>query len=287
MSLQTACPLCRSKHSQFEFVSQNIHGHHLLEAKSKFEVYQCLDCHSFFLKDIKTTPIYFSRYYPKNYYSNSESAIAKVYQKFFTPNRSAQLIKLVDSPHKIKILDIGCGAGEFLTSLPDSNFEKFGLDTNQVAVKICLSKNIEAKKADITQNVPFAQKFDVITLNHVFEHLANPSQALRNIHQMLTPNGLLLISVPVANSLGLRLGKKFWFHLDSPRHLFIPEISGFSQYLNQQDFRLVSKSRRVFEFPLDLLWSLINYPYYWPLLIVYPFIKLLDYETTTFICQKN
>ncbi|MDQ3990693.1 MAG: class I SAM-dependent methyltransferase, partial [Actinomycetota bacterium] len=41
-----------------------------------------------------------------------------------------------------------------------------------------------------------ADRFDVIYLSHVFEHLPRPSAALEKIRSLLAPDGLLLIEVP-------------------------------------------------------------------------------------------
>lgn len=282
------CPLCHSSFNQFKFKSQNIHGHHFLNDQSKkFMVYQCQKCQTIYLNNITINQQYYNQYYQHDYYLPAGNILTKFYYKLFSQNNSPKLLKLLKSNKKIKILDIGCGDGSFLSSLPDNRFIKYGLDTNPDAIKICLSKNINTIPADITSKIPTSTTFDIITLNHVFEHISHPDSSLKNIYRILKPKGYLLITVPLSNSLGFRLGKKFWFHLDSPRHLFIPSCGGLVSYLAIHNYKTIQISHQPFEYPLDLFWSIKNNPCYWPLLIFYPLLKLFDWETATFVCQKH
>lgn len=95
-----------------------------------------------------------------------------------------------------KLLDYGCGWGGFLTL--------FGLSKNLHGLEIkpecleVLEKNLShiTIKQDIKD---FENKFDVITMFHVLEHMPNQVDVLRSIREMLEPNGKLIIEVPSAN----------------------------------------------------------------------------------------
>ena len=63
--------------------------------------------------------------------------------------------------------------------------------------------------------------FDVVTLNHVLEHVDNPSEIMEELYRILKPGGYLIIGVPISDSITFKLFGRFWGGLDTPRHLFI------------------------------------------------------------------
>ncbi len=117
----------------------------------------------------------------------------------------------------IRLLDVGCGAGDFMRSLP-SRFECEGVDYN----------GISGQRVDLSyQPLPFADcTFDAVTAWQVFEHLENPFFAGREIQRVLKTGGILLLSVPNIKRLRTRFG--FLFNAGILRwskkndHLFIP-----------------------------------------------------------------
>ena len=62
-------------------------------------------------------------------------------------------------------------------------------------------------------------RFDVMSLWHVLEHLADPDRTLRDCARWLTQGGLLLVAVPNLDSWQARVFRGAWFHLDPPFHL--------------------------------------------------------------------
>lgn len=88
------------------------------------------------------------------------------------------------------ILDFGCGAGGFLKLSKTTAKQVKGVELDNITR--FYSKEIEVKK-DINN---FKEKFDVITLFHVLEHLPDPINFLKNLKNYLQPHGLIIIEVP-------------------------------------------------------------------------------------------
>lgn len=63
--------------------------------------------------------------------------------------------------------------------------------------------------------------FDVVTMNHVIEHLADPIGDLRRVRAWLKRGGTLVVTTPNLSGLCHRIWGRAWQHLDPPRHLFI------------------------------------------------------------------
>jgi O-antigen chain-terminating methyltransferase len=90
--------------------------------------------------------------------------------------RSQQMEYLVFFSKGKKVLDLGCGRGEFIELLADNGIEAEGVDINEQMIEICLEKGLNCKKADILETLA---GYDDGALGGVFssqviEHLPPP-----------------------------------------------------------------------------------------------------------------
>ena len=94
------------------------------------------------------------------------------------------------------VLDYGCGRGAFLQALNEylPDWSLVGADLTEVN-RVDVEK-IEGAKYVTLENLSTEQRFDVISLIHVLEHLSTPVTSLNRLSRMLTDDGLLLIQVP-------------------------------------------------------------------------------------------
>jgi 2-polyprenyl-3-methyl-5-hydroxy-6-metoxy-1,4-benzoquinol methylase len=101
------------------------------------------------------------------------------------------------------ILDIGCAGGAFLQILQENGFSNlYGMDLSVKNLNNVKTKEINPIHETITNRNFCAQKekqkFSMITMFHVLEHIYDLDLALSNISSLLKPNGFLLIEVPNA-----------------------------------------------------------------------------------------
>ncbi|WP_299318270.1 class I SAM-dependent methyltransferase [uncultured Maribacter sp.] len=170
----------------------------------------------------KPIPQDLEKYYdPNNYISHSDSGnglLEKIYQtvKKYTLHKKVKLINEYTIQEK-KLLDIGCGTGEFLISAKNENWETVGVELNDSARKKAIDKKLEIFKSLDHLN---DQKFDVITLWHVLEHLPNLDKQINKIASLLNKNGTLIIAVPNYKSYDAQYYKEYWAAYDTPRHLW-------------------------------------------------------------------
>ena len=95
------------------------------------------------------------------------------------------------------VLDFGCGFGGFLRGI--SSIAK-----NAVGVELSLTERKYLKSLSLTVEDSidkYEEKFDVITLFHVFEHLSNPREWLNKFAEKIKRNGIIFIEVPNANDI--------------------------------------------------------------------------------------
>ena len=166
------------------------------------------------LKDIKSKIIFLEKYITTNkYYSSLKyndfdrrnknkqkkiNNIKTISGKIKTPiieddyRRVNQFKKILKN--KV-ILDFGCGWGGFLRNL--RNYKSLnGIELRSECLNY-ISNNI--KKINISNNINFfKQKFDVITMFHVLEHIPYQVKTLKNIKKRLKKGGKVIIEVPHA-----------------------------------------------------------------------------------------
>ena len=199
-----------------------------------FTLVRCRRCGVEFLNP-QPSYLELEKYYdPDKYYSlkgiDKDSFKTKfkicLYQLYFTKNNN-YIFKLLFSPIKfmirstiikenLKLLDVGCGSGQFLYEMKQLNLRPHGIEIGDFDESEDLNiKNTTLLNAKYKDNY-----FDLITMNHVLEHVHNPTQTLKEIHRILKVNGTFIIGIPNTNSLTRKLFNKNWLAYDIPRHLF-------------------------------------------------------------------
>jgi 2-polyprenyl-3-methyl-5-hydroxy-6-metoxy-1,4-benzoquinol methylase len=124
---------------------------------------------------------------------------------------------------KSNILDFGCADGIFLDwlrSLGANQDQLRGIDISEQMVELARQKGHRA--VSVEAQAEFAgEKFDLVTLWDVLEHLSNPVETLRNLTQFLKPGGHILLQTPRAGLLSDALGESFEHYLPIEHiHLF-------------------------------------------------------------------
>ncbi len=100
---------------------------------------------------------------------------------------------------KTRILDVGCGHGEFLRPIYEDMPNTYGIDPDEDALK--KNKLIKHLKVASVEDLPFKDNFfDVVVMEWVVEHLPDPQAAFGEIHRVLKPNGKVIFVTPNARS---------------------------------------------------------------------------------------
>lgn len=163
------------------------------------------------------TPYYESEDYISHTDSKS-SFTDRLYQlvKGKNLNYKAQVIE--NQIHKAKtLLDLGAGTGDFLITAQKSGFKAVGVEPNEKARQLAKEKGIELHQR--LEHLS-GQKFQVITLWHVLEHLPNLEEQIKSLAGLLKDDGVLVIAVPNFKSFDAKHYKSYWAAYDVPRHLW-------------------------------------------------------------------
>ncbi|NNJ55246.1 MAG: class I SAM-dependent methyltransferase [Bacteroidia bacterium] len=130
-----------------------------------------------------------------------------------------------------KHLDIGAGSGIMVEAAIEMGYDSIGVEPSKWLQKTATEKGLPIKLG-IFPMEGLDDKFDVITLVDVIEHVNNPKQLMQDIQKALAPDGLLVVITPDVDSfLAKRLKWKWW-------HFRIAHIG----YFNSKTMDLVAKA---------------------------------------------
>ncbi len=230
------CNICGNEENNLQIEAIEM----LFGTKEMFKYIECSKCKCIQIKEI---PDNLAQYYPSDYNSFEpvvkikdnllKSVLKRILAKdylleelnFFTKILYNSFgvgfvdkIKLTKVTQNSKILDIGSGNGHRLVGLARYGFKNItGIDPF-IETDIFYDNNIKIYKKDIWE---VDDTFDMIMLNHSFEHMVNPIEVLEKITKLLRSNGKVLIRIPVSNSYSWKKYKSNWVALDPPRHIYL------------------------------------------------------------------
>lgn len=94
-----------------------------------------------------------------------------------------------------RLLDVGCGNGEFLTAASEHGYTCLGIDVSNDAVEIVKKAGLDAVTCNFLTH-SFETKFRVITMWDVMEHLQKPQEFVERARELLEPDGVLILKIP-------------------------------------------------------------------------------------------
>jgi 2-polyprenyl-3-methyl-5-hydroxy-6-metoxy-1,4-benzoquinol methylase len=221
MSLETLenCPVCdKSSFSNYLNVEDYTVSHR------EFTIQQCNSCYFLFTNPRPSEDEIGAYYQSQDYISHHDEA-KDVMSKIYTSVRDytiGQKVKMINEQSLTKgtLLDIGCGTGNFLGAIKENGWKVFGTEPDSGAREVA-SKRVGASIfQDIRTDALQAQKFDVITLWHVLEHVHQLNETLEWLTKHLNENGTIIIAVPNPQSFDASKYGRFWAAYDVPRHLY-------------------------------------------------------------------
>jgi 2-polyprenyl-3-methyl-5-hydroxy-6-metoxy-1,4-benzoquinol methylase len=143
------------------------------------------------------------------------------------------------SDKKGRLLDVGCGTGDFLEFSKQNGWSILGIEPNDEARLIANKKtNNSVYKSDHLLNLQH-NSFDIITLWHVLEHLPNLDEHIAVFRRLLKRNGTLIIAVPNYRSYDAKFYKTYWAAFDVPRHLWHFSKSSIKNLMAEANMNVV------------------------------------------------
>lgn len=108
-----------------------------------------------------------------------------------------------------RMLELGCGRGELLKGATNLGWKVKGVEMTENYANAAQSNGIDVECSSILECKSLEDKYDVILLVAVLEHLYEPMQTFHRIRESLRPGGLLYVEVPNEFSLEMRIGNAY------------------------------------------------------------------------------
>ena len=185
-----------------------------------------------------------SRYYKSDDYISHTNSQRNLFEKAYHLVRVISLkrkLKLIESfhPEEKKLLDFGCGTGDFLQVAKQNNWIVSGIEPNEKARIIANTKtNNSVFEVEHLMKIE-PNSFDVITLWHVLEHLPKLEEHISILKSTLKPKGILIIAVPNYKSYDAKYYKEFWAAFDAPRHLWHFSQQSISKLVDKENMKVI------------------------------------------------
>jgi len=141
-----------------------------------------------------------------------------------------------------RLLDIGCGTGEFLYEMQKLGWKVEGVEPNERVATIArryYGLKIFVGPVEEFESPP--ETYDLITMWDVLEHVSSPLSTLRRIYDWLSNSGFLIFSTPNIKSFDALLFGKWWIGWDAPRHLYLFPPITLTRLLSQTGFRVLAR----------------------------------------------
>lgn len=145
--------------------------------------------------------------------------------------------------HKGKLLDLGCGAGDFVHIATQMGWDSHGCDFDPIIIEQCKNKGLNVRLGGL-DNYNDNEKFDVITMNQVIEHVTNPQTTIKDCYKKINHDGCLWIATPNPEASGAKVFGKDWAGLHPPYHLCIPSQSELVRWLHEAGFQDIKILKR-------------------------------------------
>jgi 2-polyprenyl-3-methyl-5-hydroxy-6-metoxy-1,4-benzoquinol methylase len=260
--LVKACPVCNGAKLYYLF------------SLSHHRIVRCDDCGLLFLNpqpsEDELACIYGADYFLGSDSKTGRHAASEIKQA--TARLYLSEIERYGRSTNGKLLEVGCGDGDFLVTAESAGWAVTGVEYSSTA---CENARQRLKNGNVIcgelepLRLP-AEQFDLCVISDVIEHVRSPLGFLAEIHRLLKPGGTLFIATPSTDSWSARLMRQRWMEFKTEhltyfdRHTLQTALfkSGFHQVIVKPGWKILSFNyvKLHFErFPVPLVTPVLNF----------------------------
>lgn len=237
MELISSCPVC-NRNSFNDFLI----GHDFFLSGETFHICECTFC-GFLFTNPRPDKTEILKYYESSEYLSHDSSQNGILTGLYRLTRKNNIRKKYRLVKKFsngkKILDLGCGTGEFIHYCSAKGFQAMGIEPIEKARSFGVHKlKQDIRPESALHDIP-PDNFDVITLWHVLEHVHDLNNRMLQLKTILKQGGVVLIAVPNSNSWDAKKYREYWAAYDLPRHLYHFNMKTLANLIDKNNFKLL------------------------------------------------
>lgn len=189
MNTSTPCEVCGR--SRYELVIQGI------RRNPNGQIFRCLECGLVFLNSGARRDEVEGHYRTSYSYEPNYAASPDLWYLTKPSGFLKRRLRLVEPflSKTTRLLEIGCGAGEFLAAVKPLVAEATGIELNPDQAAAGRQAGLDISSEPI-EHLGFLKRFDIICTFQTLEHMLEPRVSLSAIYQALHDEGTLFIEVP-------------------------------------------------------------------------------------------
>lgn len=238
----SACPACGSE-DIFPWLTKSKEG-------TQFSLWRCSSCQTGFMNPQPTKEYLNSIYHKSGHGLTTPISFEEVIKgETEYPNATVDAKRLVErakifmaGKEGLKALDIGSGYGFFTNAALKAGFRVSAVNPGKWENEIFEKLNGFSPVPQFFEEVDFAsEKFHLVILSQVLEHVDDPFRFLMKIRSILNKNGIIAVAVPNIDSILVKLMKyKDNGCLWVPEHLSYYSKKGLISILDRAGFAIKS-----------------------------------------------
>jgi SAM-dependent methyltransferase len=255
------CKICGNESGNTTYLVREM----MFGLREVFDYSACAGCGCLQLDSI---PCDMSKYYPSNYYAFEKNEIFAEQRldnpciRFLRKARTSYMLtdrgfigKLLAVYHPAQeklseyigilkhcqanlgseIVDVGCGSGKLIAELAWYGFKNVsGVDLYAPDIELPLA-GVRMYKGDVFS---LGGQFDIVLLNHSFEHMPEPLAVLQHIEKILKDTASAIIRIPIASSYAWQHYRSNWVQIDAPRHLFLHSLKSIELLVSKTNLKI-------------------------------------------------
>ena len=243
MSVNT-CWICGSKNTELKYDGStdqlNPNDFRITDRSygTSLPVHHCKDCGFDFCPDATEVLKYYEQMDDPEYDASREVRIRQA-------NHLLKALNLSDASEH-KLLDVGAGTGIFIQAAKEMGYRAVGVEPSKAMSAIARERGLDVRTG-VLADFDLKERFDVVLLIDVIEHVADPGALLAACRKVLEADGRLLVVTPDISSIAARVLGRRWWHI-RVAHIGYFNKKTFSQLAAQEDLSIMQVFRPTWYF---------------------------------------
>lgn len=248
---EISCPVCRATDSS-DLPQLPKDYEYQVAIAADFGIRICNACRSEFVWP-RPTLDQMRRMYPDNYYAYG-TEMGSFWQLIYNMWCRAEAKRMLSlcTKRPLHLFDIGAGdCRRFKAMGAGEEFKFSGVEMNEEMAAAGCDAGFDISPGTFEEfdQTGRAGTVDVLTINHVIEHVTDPGETMRKAHSLLADDGVFTGRTPKLASTGHRYFGRYWSGYHFPRHLQLFSKESLELLLHKSGFREVEIVEELNLFP--------------------------------------